>query len=131
MVHENCEAENVQLINLSYFFCVEKLVGIVKACSVVDNSYCVLLFCLYCPVINLHNLHEEFKSSKTSTNFIDFTLFPLCVLISNLGNKKERPSFLLGLWTREYIVFSNVKREFLCLKPFINFMQISLARENK
>ena len=55
------------------------------------------------------SFQDRFSSSKTPRNFIDFTLSTLCFLISNLGNKRGRSSFLLGLWKREYFVFPTLR----------------------
>ena len=51
------------------------------------------------------SFQDRFSSSKTPRNLTDFTPSTLYFLTSNLGNKRGRSSFLLGLWKREYFVF--------------------------
>ena len=64
------------------------------------------------------------SSSKIPKNFIDFTFSALYFLISNLSDKSERSSFQLDLCEREYVIFSTVRGEFICLKPFVIFLQL-------
>ena len=71
-----------------------------------------------------------FLSSKTPRNFTNFTVSTLCYLISNLRNKKGRSCFLLGLRKREYC-FSNNKREFICIKPFITFLHFLINQREQ
>ena len=54
-----------------------------------------------------------FLSNNTPRNFMDSSLFILWLLIVKFGNCRGTLSFLLGLWKKEYFVFSTFSKSLL------------------
>ena len=77
------------------------------------------------------SFQDRFSSSKTPRNFIDSTLSTLCFLISNLGNKRGRSSLLLGLWKREYFVFSTLRESLFTSNHSLIFCSSWLTEKTK
>ena len=62
----------------------------------------------------------RFLSNNTPRNFIDSVRAISLLFTFNFGKTSARCSFLLGLWKNEYLIFFNIKREFVRNEPFID-----------